>query len=110
MLVLPNDHKVTASIQPVDAKGNPATIDGLAQWSSSSPQIANVANLSPDSLSADIIPGPELGSCQINVTADADLGAGTQTISGVLYVTVQAGAAVGFVIQTTAPVPITPAK
>ena len=28
MLVLPNDHKVTASVQPVDAKGNPAAIEG----------------------------------------------------------------------------------
>lgn len=110
MLALPNDQKVTASIQPVDAKGNPASIDGQAQWSSSNPQIANVQNISADSLSADVIPGDQLGSCQINVQADADLGSGTQNITGVLDVTVMAGEAVGFVISTSEPTPITPAK
>jgi len=107
MLVLPNDHKVTASIQPVDAKGNPATIDGLASWSSSSADIVTVTNVSADSLSADVVPGTALGSAQINVTADADLGSGVQTINGVLDVQVVAGQAVGFVITTAPPVPVT---
>lgn len=106
MLILPNDHKVTASIQPVDAKGNPATIDGLASWSSSSNDIASVTNLSADTLSADVVPGTQLGTCQINVTADADLGSGVTTISGVLDCQVVAGQAVGFTITTAPPVPI----
>ena len=106
MLVLPNDHKVTASIQPVDAKGNPATIDGLASWSSSNTAIAGIANVSADSLSADILPGQELGTCQINVQADADLGSGTTAITGVLDVQVVAGQAVGFAINTSPPVPV----
>jgi hypothetical protein len=109
MLILPNDHQVTASITPVDAKGNAASIDGLANWTSSNPTIASVANVSADSLSADIVPGTALGSCQVNVTADADLGSGVATISGVLDVQVSAGAAVGFTITTAPPVPI-PAK
>jgi hypothetical protein len=106
MLALPNDHKVTASIQPVDAKGNPATIDGLASWSSSNPAIADVSAISTDSLSADVVPGTTLGSCQINVQADADLGSGVTQITGVLDVTVVAGQAVGFTIQTSPPVPV----
>ena len=106
MLVLPNDHKVTASIQPVDAKGNPATIDGLASWSSSDPSIAGIANVSADSLSADIVPGQNLGSCQINVQADADLGSGVTTITGVLDVQVVSGQAVGFTINTSPAVPV----
>ena len=106
MLVLPNDHKVTASIQPVDAKGNPATIDGLASWSSSSTDIVTVTNISTDSLSADVVPGTALGAAQINVTADADLGGGVTTINGVLDVQVVAGQAVGFTISTAPPVPI----
>jgi len=105
-LVLANDHKATASIQPVDAKGNPATIDGLAAWSSSSTDIVTVTNVSADSLSADIVPGTALGSAQINVTADADLGSGVTTINGVLDVQVVAGQAVGFTIQTSPPVPV----
>jgi len=106
MLALPNDRKVTASIQPVDAKGNPATIDGLASWSSSNPQIADVTAISADSLSADVVPGSVLGTCQINVQADADLGSGIQTITGVLDVQVVAGSAVGFTISTSPPVPV----
>lgn len=107
MLVLQNDHKVTASITPVDAKGNPATLDGLANWSSSNAQIAAIANVSVDSLSADVVPGTELGSCQINVQGDADMGTGITTINGVLDVQVVAGQAVGFNIQTSPPVPVT---
>jgi len=110
MLILPNDHQVTASIQPIDSKGNPAAIDGLANWTSSNPAIASVQNVSADSLSADIVPGATLGSCQINVTADADLGSGVATISGVLDVQVAAGQAVGFTIQTAPPVPIAAKK
>ncbi len=106
MLALPNDQKVTASIQPVDSHGNPATIDGLATWTSSSPSVADVANVSADSLSADVVPGTALGSCQINVQADADLGSGITNITGVLDVTVVAGQAVGFTISTSPPVPI----
>src|ERR1700747_2798943 len=80
MLVLPNDQKVTASIQPVDAKGNPATIDGLAVWTSSSTAVATIENVSVDSLSAEVVPGSAIGSCQINVQADADLGTGITNI------------------------------
>jgi len=106
MLILPNDHKVTASIQPVDAKGNPASIDGLAAWSSSNTTIVTVTNVSTDSLSADVVPGTALGTAQVNVTADADLGSGTQTINGVLDVQVVAGQAVGFTITTSPAVPL----
>src|SRR5262245_8616952 len=105
-LILANDHKVTASIQPVDAKGNPAAIDGLAAWSSSSADIVTVTNISADSLSADVVPGTALGTAQINVTADADLGSGVTTINGVLDVQVVAGQAVGFTISTSPPVPV----
>ena len=106
MLALPDDHKVTVSIQPVDAKGHPATIDGLAVWTSSNKDIADIANVSPDSLSAEVIPGTLLGTCQINVQADADLGSGITNITGVLDVQVVGGQAVGFTIQTGTPVPV----
>jgi len=106
MLILPNDQKVTASIQPVDSKGNPAQIQGPAQWSSSNDNIASLQNIAADGLSADVIPGATLGTCQINVQGDADLGTGVTTITGVLDVQVVAGAAVGFTITTSPPQPI----
>jgi hypothetical protein len=108
MLILPITKQVTASIQPVDAKGNPAQIDGMASWSSSNPQIANITNVSSDSLKADIVPAGTLGTCQINVQADADLGSGTKSITGLLDLTTVAGEAVGFTISTSEPQDIAP--
>jgi hypothetical protein len=108
-LILPIDHQVTASIQPVDAKGNPAAIDGLATWGVSDPAILTVTNISTDTLSADVVPTGALGTAQVNVTADADLGTGIATIHGTLDVQIVAGQAVGFTINTAPAVPI-PAK
>lgn len=105
-LVLANDHKVAASITPVDSKGNPAAIDGLASWTSSATDIVTVQNVSADSLSAEVVPGNALGTAQINVTADADLGSGITTINGILDVQVVAGQAVGFTISTSPSEPI----
>ena len=109
MLVLPNDQKVVATVEPVDAKGNPASIDGIPAWSSSSTSIATVNPLPADGsgkFSAEVIPASQLGTCQINVTADADLGSGIQQISGVLDLQVVGGQAVGFTITTSPPAPI----
>jgi hypothetical protein len=105
MLILPVDHKVPASIQPVDAAGNPAVVDGVPVWTSSSPEIATV-NAAADGLSAEIVPVGPVGSCQINVTADADVGGGITTITGLLDVQTAAGEAVGLQVTTGAPVPI----
>lgn len=101
MLVLPVDKKgVIASVQAVDSKGNSAPIDGVPSWTSSAPSIATVTPDEADPMKAVIAPVGPIGSLQINVTADADLGTGIKTISGVLEVNVVAGEAVGFVIST----------
>jgi hypothetical protein len=109
MLMLPNDHKVPVSIEPVDAKGNPAAVEGVPAWTSSAETIAYVSNIASDGLSAEVLPGDSIGTCQINVTADADLGSGVTPINGVLDVQVVAGQAVGFAIQTGALTPLAPA-
>jgi hypothetical protein len=100
MLVLPNDHKVLVSIEPVDSKGNPAKVDGIPAWTSSADNTAYITGVASDGLSATVMPGDTLGTCQINVQADADLGSGVTQINGVLDVQVVAGQAVGFQIQT----------
>lgn len=108
MLVLPVDQKVHCSIEPVDAKGNPAAIDGVPTWSSSNDQIATVV-ADPDdgsgTFTAWVTPVGQLGTCQINVTADADVGSGVTTINGVMDLQAVAGQAVGFEISHDAPVP-----
>jgi hypothetical protein len=101
MLALQNDQQVTASIAPVDAKGNPAKVDGAPTWSSSSEDVATV-NAAADGLSA-LVVGVDIGTCQINVQADADLGEGTTALTGTLDVEVVAGSAVALSITTGTP-------
>ena len=101
MLSLSTIQKCTVSIKPVDAKGNPAAVDGIPAWNVSA---EGTVSLFPaaDGMSCDVV-AVGVGSVQVNVTADADLGAGVKTIMGVLDVTVVAAEAVGFQI-TTGPV------
>lgn len=109
MLVLPIDHKVPASITPVDAKGNPAQVEGAPVWTSSAQSIVMVTPAA-DGLSADITPTGTLGTAQVNVTADADLGAGVTSITGILDVQTVAGQAVSLKINTGEAVPISKKK
>jgi hypothetical protein len=111
MLALQNDQQVTASIQPVDAKGNPAKVDGIPEWTSSSADVA-VVQAAPDGLSATVA-GVDIGTCQVNVSADADLGEGVKPLTGTLDVEVVAGSAVALSITTGTPEPkkeVTPLK
>ena len=74
--VLTDMQKVSAGpIQPVDGAGHPAPVDGVPVWAVSDEKILTVTP-SADGLSADIETTGELGTAQVTVTADADLGAG----------------------------------
>jgi hypothetical protein len=98
---LPIDKKVTVSISPVDAKGNPAKVEGAPVWAFSDPTQCEVVP-SADGMSAVLSPLGPLGTGQLNVTADADLGEGVKPISGLLEVETIGGEAVGFTINTGA--------
>jgi hypothetical protein len=103
MLVLPIDHTAIASITPVDAKGNPAPVEGVPTWASSNPAMLTVTPRADDGsgvYKADLVPAGAVGTCQVNVSADADLGTGVTTITGILDVQTAAGQAVGFTIST----------
>lgn len=92
---LPDDKTATLSIQPVDAAGFPAAIDGIPVWSVSDPSVITV-NVSADGLSAQLVPASPvvLGTSQVSVTVDADLGEGVTSIVGLLDVEVVAGTTV----------------
>ena len=82
---------------PVDVDGQPADVqDGSVVQSTSD---ASVATVTPDATNPykGTITSVGKGTCQITITADADLGDGTVTISGEpIDVTVTGGQAVGF--------------
>lgn len=93
MLILTDSQQVDLSVGFTDKASNPAQVDGVPAWTSSDETVLTVT-ASADGRSATAVATGKLGTAQINVSADADLGAGTTPISGVLDVTVQAGAAV----------------
>lgn len=101
VLQLSDSQKCDLSISPVDKKGKHAPLDGIPDWTSSDDTVATVV-ASTDGLSA-VVTAVDLGSCQINVSADADLGAGVVALSGALDVTVVGGQAVSLSIGTGTP-------
>lgn len=106
---LPIDHQVGVQVQYVDAKGNPATVDGAPEWESSNPSILAVTPDDPSGMTATVVPLGTVGNAQVTVTADADMGGGVREIVTLMDVTTVAGEAVaGTITPTGAAVPIPP--
>ncbi len=102
-LILTDEQKVTFSVSFVTAKGNPATVDGAPVWSVSNDTVLSVVP-SADGLSAEVVAVGPLGSSQVSVTADADLGAGVTALVGTLDVSVVASEAASVIISAGVPV------
>jgi hypothetical protein len=103
--VLPVTHFLPASVQPVDAKGNPAAVDGVAVWETSEPILATL-EVADDGLSAKIVPTGVLGHVQIRVRADARMGPDVREISGLLEIELVAAEAVSLNVTAGEPVEI----
>lgn len=102
MLVLTDTQKATLTLDPRTAKGAPARLDGVPQWSSSNPAVATIEPAA-DGLSA-VVRATATGTTQINVVADADLDANeVRELTGVLDVEVKASEAVTLGISAGAP-------
>lgn len=70
------------SISITKADGSPATVDGVPVWASSDETVLTVT-ASADGMSAVVSTVAAGGPARVSVSADADLGAGTLTITGV---------------------------
>jgi len=101
MLILTDTQKCSLAVEPRNSKGNLAPVDGVPQWSSSNPAVADVQP-SADGLTAVVVAGAT-GSTQISATVDADLGTGVRSINAVLDVTVAASEAVTLGISAGVP-------
>lgn len=104
MLLLTNNQKVTLSIKPVDAYGNPARVDGVPEWTTSDATIGTL-EVAGNGLAAVFTTTGPVGLTQVNVTADADLGAGVRTLSAALDINVESGEAVALSIIAGQPEP-----
>ncbi len=101
-LILTDEQKCTLSVVFKTAAGNPAKVDGVPQWSVSDSNLLALTN-SVDGMSVVITTVGPLGTAQVNVTADADLGEGVRPITGTLDVEVHAAEAVAVGISAGVP-------
>ena len=100
-MILTDTQEVDLAIQPLDKKGKPAQVDGVPAWVSSDTTIITVTPAA-DGLSAVATAG-NIGHAQVTVSADADLGPGVTTITGVLEIDVAGGQAVSLGITAGTP-------
>lgn len=91
-VVLPDTHQVPFALVVLDAKGNPAEVENVV-WASTDESLLIVVTASDGKSAVAAAVGP-LGTAQVTVTADADLGEGVVPISGLADVTIVASAAV----------------
>lgn len=105
MLKLTDVQKVKLTIDPRTAAGNLALVDGAPAFAVSDPEIATISADATNPNAAWLITTGKLGNVQVQVTADADLGAGVTTLTGVLDVEVIASQAVTLGIAAGEPEP-----
>lgn len=96
-MIITATQEVDLAIKPLDARGNPAQVDGRPEWESSDPNIIEVLPAA-DGLSCIARAKSSIGHALVSVTADADLGAGVQNITGTIEFDVAAGRAVSLEI------------
>lgn len=89
---LNDNQQVNAKVAFVDKKGNPANVDGAPQWMVDNPNLLSITPAA-DGMSCLIAAVGPLGSGNVTVKVDADLGAGTTEIIGMAQVDVVGGAA-----------------
>lgn len=89
---LTDGQKSSVSVEFLSAGGNPAKVDGKPTWTVSNPDILDLS-VSDDGMTATFKAKGPLGSCFLNLTADADLGEGVKNITGQSEVVVVAGEA-----------------
>lgn len=107
-IVITNEQKIQATLTPVTATNKPAQLDGEANFEviSGFAKIGIVTN--PDGTvvpnSRWIISDDLPGDSEILVSADADLGAGVETISDIIKLTVAGAKAASLGLTVGAPV------
>jgi len=89
-MTIKDNQEFDVTLSFTDAGGNPASVDGVPQWSVDNTTALTVTPAA-DGMSAVVSANGPVGTGQVTVTADADLGTGTTTITGVLAVEVLAG-------------------
>src|SRR5262245_51794295 len=89
-VTLSTEQKVMVMIQPLTAAGNPAPVDGAAQFTVTS----GTCTIAPvDALTAYVLSGDAPGDSLVTMNCDADLGAGVVPVTDTLMVHVTSATA-----------------
>jgi hypothetical protein len=100
-LTLTAVQQVKVSVSAVDAKGNPAEVEDVA-FSSSDESVLTVTAEADDPTQG-LAVAVAIGTAQVKVTADADIGEGVKTLTGLLDVEVVAAEAVSLSVAAGTP-------
>lgn len=101
-VTITNEQKVRLTAVPVTATGNPAPLDGPVSFSViSGDSTVNVL----DNLTAELVSGVTPGDTTYLVEADADLGAGVETISDTVLMHVEGARAANLGLSLGVPEP-----
>jgi len=105
-MLLPIDKQLLGcTISYVDKAGNAAKVDGFPVWETDRSDLLTIV-VAPDGMSADITPVGPVGTAQITVTADADLGEGVKSLTTIGTIECVAAEAVTGVINFPEPTPV----
>ncbi len=94
--------QTTLSVKFVDRKGNPAKVDGVPEWLTDNSELLSLTP-SSDGMSCECVAVGPLGTANITLTADADLGAGIVALVGTEQVNITAGDATAVTIDHSEP-------
>lgn len=107
MVSMSYTQKVSVELSPQDSNGNPAQVEpGTVAIVSSDESVCSVVRDSENELKFEILGSNNgtVGTAQIDISADADLGSGVETITGFIGVEITPKHAVGFGFNIAEPV------
>lgn len=102
-MILTVTQQVEYGVAFTDAAGNPAVVDGVPTWESSDPSIVAIEVDPADPAKAVARATGVIGTAQVTVRADADLGEGVREVIATDNVEVVAGEAVAAALQAGSP-------
>lgn len=101
-VTITNEQKIEAKLAPVTETGTPATLDGKPTWTVVSGD--STVEVAEDGFSAFLISSDNPGDTVFMVEADTDLGAGVETISDTIKLSVEGARAKNLGLTLGAPV------
>jgi hypothetical protein len=103
VFTLTDEQEVPIALAFETQAGNPAKIDGKPSWSVSDESILSL-EVTDDGMSANVVTTGKLGTSQLRIEVDADLGEGVRAVSGTLDIEVVPAAVSKIVINPGQPV------